>query len=105
MPFWRERGLDPSVPGWSWDVLADRWDEAFAYLQEFEAREGHARVPTSHIENGFRLGQWVNHQRARYARSALGADRVRRLEAFPRWSWRTRRPRRAATPRPRLRQP
>ena len=31
--------------------------------EEFVAREGHARVPQGHREDGYRLGQWVTKQR------------------------------------------
>src|SRR5262249_18339267 len=75
------------VPRWPWDGGADQWEDAFAYLEAFVAREGHARIPIRHIENGFRLGRWVNKQRAAYADSTLAADRVGRLEVVPGWSW------------------
>src|SRR5262249_53721222 len=56
-------------------------------LVRFVEREGHARVPQAHVEDGYRLGQWVSHQRRRRAR--LTADQARRLAALPGWEWQT----------------
>ena len=36
------------------------WEEGFAALTTFKAREGHCRVPPLHVEGTFKLGQWVN---------------------------------------------
>ena len=75
------------MPVWLWDVLAAQWDEGYAYLNTFVAREGHARVPARFktIEN-FALGQWVSTQRGQ--RKKLTPERKARLDAFPGWMWR-----------------
>jgi Helicase associated domain len=39
------------------------WENVFAALTKFKAREGHCGVPTSHIEEKYKLGQWVSKQR------------------------------------------
>ena len=39
------------------------WEEGFAALTTFKAREGHCRVPYLLVEGTVRLGQWVNIQR------------------------------------------
>ena len=44
----------------------------------FVAREGHARVPQNHIEQGVGLGAWVANIRNR--RHLLSADEVSRFE-------------------------
>lgn len=75
-----------SLPGWSWDILSDQWDEGFHYLQEFAEREGHSTVVRSHkAADGYPIGVWVSTQRAKI--ETLSAVRRSRLEALPGWSW------------------
>ena len=76
-----------ALPGWSWDAVADRWEEGFQYLSAFVRQEGHARVPDKHHENGFRLGQWVRIQRSVHKQGKLSPERIERLEALPGWTW------------------
>ena len=90
----REGTLDPerrarleALPGWAWDPYREDWDEAFAQLEHFVEREGHARVPTAHREDGYRLGGWVDGQRQAYRTGTLDPERRVRLEALPEWSW------------------
>jgi predicted helicase len=45
-----------SIPGWSWDPIADQWEAMFVLLEAFVEREGHARVPVDHIEDDVPLG-------------------------------------------------
>ena len=78
-----------SLPGWSWDVSSDQWDEGFRHLQEFTDREGHARVNYAYKTIGeYKLGHWVQNQRKLIGR--MTADQKARLEALPDWSWRAR---------------
>jgi ribosomal protein L7Ae-like RNA K-turn-binding protein len=49
--------------GFIWNPREADWEEGFSYLKAYKEREGHCRVPGEHIENGFRLGQWVGVQR------------------------------------------
>lgn len=79
------RALLEALPGWSWDALGDRWEEAFALLQAYAGREGTARVPVAHFESGVRLGGWVDSQRQR--RSRLSPQRAQRLSELPGWVW------------------
>lgn len=76
-----------ALPGWTWDPLADRWRLALTALRAFVGREGHARVPSRHVEGDSRLGEWVVHQRAEYRRGVLEPERVAALEAVPGWLW------------------
>ena len=80
------RRLD-ALPGWTWEPSEAQWEEGFARLKGFVAREGHARVPRGHTEDGFRLGVWVSKQRQAYGRGKLSADRQRWLEELPGWVW------------------
>jgi hypothetical protein len=63
-----------------WDPQATAWEEGFAALKQFKAREGHCRVPASHIEGAYRLGQWVAVQRSQ--RKGMPVDRRERLQGL-----------------------
>ena len=76
-----------ALPGWSWDPLGDDWEAKYAVLLHFVEREGHARVPLRHVEDGIRIGAWAGDQRRNYERRALDPDKAARLEALPEWSW------------------
>lgn len=77
-----------ALPGWSWNRQVSAWDDGYARLLEFVEREGHARVPRGHRDDdGFRLGQWVNVQRACGRRGELPNERARRLESLVGWTW------------------
>ena len=56
------------------------WEKGFATLCEFRAREGHCCPPPDHVENTFRLGQWVSNLRRR--KGLLPLQRQRRLDAM-----------------------
>jgi len=57
------------------------WEEGFAALKKFRAREGHCNVPYCHVEGAtrFRLGHWVKTQRQD---KHLAPDRRRLLNAI-----------------------
>lgn len=74
-----------ALSGWTWDPLKDNWTQFYIALKSFSEREGHARAPQRHIENGLRLGQWVGVQRG--GREKMSPERAALLEALPRWSW------------------
>jgi hypothetical protein len=79
-----------ALPRWAWDPYEADWREGVAALEGFVEREGHARVPDAHREDGYRLGQWIRVQRREHRRGALKAERRARLEAVPGWTWEAR---------------
>jgi hypothetical protein len=79
-------GLE-ALPGWTWDPRAAQWEETFALLEQFVAREGRARVPQGYVENNVELGGWLSNLRNLWKKGRLSADQIARLEALPGWSW------------------
>ena len=77
-----------ALPGWWWSSThRARWDDWFALLAKFAAREGHTVVPLGDTEDGAALGKWVSHQRGRYASDDLTPQQIVRLEELPGWTW------------------
>jgi hypothetical protein len=71
----------------------DRW---YALLLKFVARTGHARVPSSHLEDGAKLGQWTVEVRAQHKGTGkrqikqqhqLSPRQYALLEQLPQWRW------------------
>ena len=60
------------------DRLGVSWDAIYGLLVKFKEREGHCLVNANHKEGDYRLGSWVNKQRAR--KDALSPERRQRLE-------------------------
>jgi hypothetical protein len=82
----RRRRLE-ELPRWVWDTFDAQWESAFESLLAFVERESTSLVPQSHREDGFSLGGWVTQQRSKRAKGELSAERQRRLEELPAWSW------------------
>ena len=66
--------------GFVWHPNEAAWEAGFQHLKIFADREGHSCVPSSHLENGHRLGQWVTNQRV--TRHKLSEHRKELLEAL-----------------------
>ena len=78
-------GLE-DLPGWSWDPLADAWDQNFEAVRVFRAQ--HKLWPLNRaagVEG--ELATWVSHQRQMRKRNKLSPERVKRLESIPGWVW------------------
>lgn len=87
LPDSRRAALE-TLPGWSWNTIADRWEANFAALEAALRQRANPRIPRDMVgPDGQRLGAWASKQRAAYARGVLSSDRARRLEQLPGWSW------------------
>ena len=66
--------------GFVWDPLSDAWNDGFGALLSFKNRIGHCNAPHSHVEGGFKLGNWIAAKRNAFRRGALPAKRIKQLE-------------------------
>eukprot|EP00977_Amphora_coffeiformis_P004754 scaffold1019_cov172-Amphora_coffeaeformis.AAC.7 len=62
----------------SW--MQERWNTMFGLLKKYQQREGHCKVPQRHIENGKKLGLWLNDQRRAYKKGKMDESRRQPLE-------------------------
>jgi superfamily II DNA or RNA helicase len=92
--FFKKNQLSPervvrleALPGWVWDTVEANWEEAFALLETYVAREGHPGVPQDHRESGFGLGVWVNKQRGKYREGRMPPNKATRLSSLEGWEW------------------
>ncbi len=76
-----------SLDGWAWEVFNESWESQYLLALQFATREGHAKIPQRHIEDGTDLGTWVNGQRTNYTNGKLSPERIARLEEIPGWTW------------------
>ena len=75
------------LPGWAWEPKSDYWENAFDLLHAYQRENGTPVVPRGHVYAGFKLGDWVERQRAAFRKGKLEGARVRRLEAIHGWQW------------------
>jgi superfamily II DNA or RNA helicase len=76
-----ERKARLDALGFIWDVLSAEWEVGFQHLLVFLREHGHCRVPQHYVNaDGFRLGQWVSHQRI--YKKDLSKERTSRLDAL-----------------------
>ena len=70
--------------GFSWDAHSDQWEEGFAALRKFHAREGHCRVVERILIDGLNLTNWVRNKR--HKKGKLTPGQISRLESLG-FSW------------------
>jgi hypothetical protein len=61
--------------GFDWDVGLSKWERAFIFLEMYKKQRGDCRVPIRFIEDGFKLGRWVEKQRRSKDRLSEGQRR------------------------------
>ena len=77
----RRRRLE--AVGVAWDVATAQWEKNYALLQRFVEREGHANVPTKHVEDGEKLGAWLGTQRKRWQARGWSEEERKAKKASP----------------------
>lgn len=65
----------------------ERSSRALEALNSFVQENGTAFVPTTKIQNGYKLGAWVTYIRRRYRDGAVTQELGDRLESLPGWTW------------------
>jgi superfamily II DNA or RNA helicase len=80
------------LPGWSWGVNEDKWNEGYLSLKSFYNQNSHCQVAKDHVHDGLELGTWVRIQRQEYMRSGkdgrfMPKSRISKLESIPGWKW------------------
>ena len=66
--------------GFCWNPQTEKWEQAFALLENFHKREGHCCVPRFHSVGGVNLGKWISFQRLKKGR--LNKLQIRRLNSL-----------------------
>jgi hypothetical protein len=66
--------------GFIWKGHEGSWDTMIRALAQFKQREGHLRVPRSHVEDDLQLGRWISSQRAQKIAGTLYPEFERRLD-------------------------
>jgi hypothetical protein len=64
----------------TWDPLADAWEEGFKKLLQFKEIEGHCKVPRGLKMDGHKVGKWVSTQRQR--KEDQSPERKQRLDSI-----------------------
>lgn len=68
-----------------------RFNLTITALNQFVDREGHCRVPATHIEEVgsefLPLGSWVGYLRQRNRKGQLSPERIARLKEVRDWQW------------------
>lgn len=65
------------------DPPKSAFDQGREPLKSFVAREGHANIPVSHIDNsGFKLGQWIRSMRAKWKNKELTRAQISFLSRY-----------------------
>ena len=75
------------MDGWVWSATDARWFEGFVNLTKFlENNSIYEITPSTVLENGYHLGNWVKHQRGKKA-SQMPAERKKKLDDLDGWVW------------------
>ena len=75
-----------ALPGWTWNLNEDNWNEFIDELKIFNDNYGHCDVRDSYISpNGYQLKARMTSRRSN--KNSMSEERQSQLEAFPGWGW------------------
>ena len=66
---------------------ARAWRRSYEHFLSFVEREGHAKVPKRHHEDGCALSAWVSRQRTKWREGQLLDEHRELLDRVPGWDW------------------
>ena len=72
--------------GFSWDPLAEQWEENYNALLKFQSQSGNCYVVQGTVFEGLNLGSWVNSQRIKRRKGLLTPEKIKKLDRI-RFSW------------------
>lgn len=75
------------LPGWCWSSVEAVWEEHLRALDAWVAARGWLPPPTLRLDNGLRLGPWIEHQRRLFREGRLPEAQAERLSSVPAWTW------------------
>lgn len=85
------------IPTWQWDRLPNtdeednqsKWEMHLKALEAFAKAHKTTGMPRTHVEGGFKLGNWVYNQRSQKRRKShlMTPERIKALEAVRYWQW------------------
>ena len=89
----RTRTLE-AVPGWTWSVRGESWDENFSLLEQYAKANSKTGKPIPEVKaviNAINIGAWARDQRKNFREGNLSPDRANRLASIPGWEWKMKR--------------
>jgi superfamily II DNA or RNA helicase len=86
MPGERQQKLE-SLSLWYWNYSDSRDEDGKIALMSFISNKKHSRVPTTHMENGFRLGVWLNQKKIAHQDGELSKEEIDFFESLAGWTW------------------
>jgi hypothetical protein len=77
-----------SIPGWTWNPMADRWAATVQLLHACAEHHGGLNaIPRDTRVDGVKLPVWAAQQRHRHHHGRLTTQEITALEAVPGWWW------------------
>lgn len=81
--------LMEDLPGWTWDVHGDRWDNSFELLEAFIDHGGTLPPKKDEKYQGLHISSWITTQRRKYREQKLTQEQAKKLSELPNWQWET----------------